>query len=116
MTMENSPEGRRERRKSSLPVAQQRLIELMQQIHYGCIEGLKVVDRQPLLDPPPRIIEERKFGAASGPRREARLDDFVLKAQQDELLRSLDEIGTGTIASLQIQAGLPFLMRFERRR
>ena len=116
MAIGNSQEGRRERRKSSLPAAQQRLIELLQQMNFGCIEGLAVVDRQPILDPPPRIIEERKFGAVPGPRPEARLDDFVLKAQQDELIQSLDEIGTGTIASLTIQAGLPFLMRFERRR
>lgn len=99
--------------KSSLPVPRQRLVELMQHVNFGRVEGLVVADRQPVLDPPPRIVREIKFGGENGPRPEASIEDFTLKSQVLELFRSFDELGDGVIECLEIKHGLPFRMAVE---
>jgi hypothetical protein len=86
------------------------LLELMQSINFGRIEGLAVLDGEPVLDPPPRVIREVKFGGENGPRPEAAAADFPLKSQLVELFAHFDEIGDGTIDVLEIKHGLPFRM------
>jgi hypothetical protein len=85
----------------------------MQQINFGRIESMVIKDGQPVLDPPPRIIREIKFGGENGPRLEAAIDDFALKAQVVELFRHMDELQDGVIERLEVQRGLPFRMAVE---
>lgn len=99
--------------KASLPAPQHRLVELMQRINYGRIEGLVVRAGQPVLDPPPRIIREIKFGGENGPRAETAKADFALKAQVRDLLAQLEALGDGVIPCIEIQRGLPFRMTLE---
>ena len=99
--------------KSCLSDAQVRLIELMQRINYGRIEGLSVCDGQPIMDPPPRVIREIKFGGDNGPRPEAAKSDFALKAQVRDLFAQLEALGDGVIPCIEIQRGLPFRMTVE---
>ncbi len=100
-------------RKDNLPPPRQKLIELMQQINYGRIEGLVVRAGQPVLDPRPRIIREIKFGSDNGPRPEAAKADFALKSQVRDLLAQLEALGDGVIPCIEIQRGLPFRMTLE---
>jgi hypothetical protein len=100
--------------KSSLSPAQRRLVELMQDLNFGRIERLEVLDGQPVFDPPPRIVREIKFGAQNGPRSEAALRDFVLKAQLVEFFAWLDTLGDGVIERLEVQHGLPFRIVVEQ--
>lgn len=99
--------------KSSLSEPQHRLIELMQRINYGRIEGLVVRAGQPVLDPRPRIIREIKFGGENGPRAESAKVDFALKAQVRDLLAQLEALGDGVVPCIEIQRGLPFRMTLE---
>lgn len=99
--------------KSSLSHHQTRLIELMQRINFGRIEGLSVRRGQPVMDPPPRVVREIKFGGENGPRAEAAKPDFALKAQVRDLLAQLEALGDGVIACIEIQRGLPFRMTVE---
>jgi hypothetical protein len=99
--------------KSSLSHARVRLIELMQRINYGRIEGLSVRRGEPVLDPPPRIIREIKFGGENGPRAEVGKPDFTLKAQVRDLFAQLEALGDGAIPCIEIQRGLPFRMTVE---
>jgi hypothetical protein len=99
--------------KSSLSPARQRLVELMQDLNFGHIERLEILDSQPVFDPPPRVVREIKFGARNGPRPEAALRDFVLKAQLVEFFACLDTIGDGVIERLEVQHGLPFRVALE---
>jgi len=46
--------------------------------------------------------------AATGPRPEAALRDFVLTAQLVEFFAWLDTLGDGVIERLEVQHGLPF--------
>lgn len=93
---------------STLSPARRRLLALLQDTNFGRVEGLVVRGGEPVLAPPPRVVREHKFGGENGPRPEAGLPDFGLKAQHRDLLRLLDELGDGTIAVLSVKHGLPF--------
>lgn len=95
--------------KGDLSPGRTRLVELMQEINFGRIEGLRIVDGEPEATPT-RIVREVKFGGENGTRPERDVPDFALKAQVVELLRSLDAIGDGTVDLIEIKHGLPFRM------
>lgn len=99
-----------QRLKGALSEPRKRLVELMQHINFGRVEGLVVRNQQPVLDPPPTVIREVKFGAENGPRPELHLDDFTLKSQVVELLDALDDLCDGVIDVLEVKHGLPFRM------
>jgi len=108
--------GRRnvpQRSKSALSPNGARLVELMQRVNFGRIEQLVIADGEPVLDPPPRIIREIKFGGENGPRPEAGIEDFALKAQVVELFHTFDDLRDGVIEVLEIKHGLPFRMAVE---
>jgi len=98
---------------TSLSPARKRLVRLMQQISFGRIEGLEIRDGEPVFEPKPRVIREVKFGHRDDPRRERDLDDFALKEQVLDMFKQIEAVGWGMIASLEVKAGLPFLMRVE---
>jgi hypothetical protein len=94
--------------KTDLPEPRKRLLELLQSLNFGRIEGLLVRDGNPVLDPMPRVVREHKFAGENGARPELGARDFVLKAQVVDLFRLLDDLGDGTIAVLTVKHGLPF--------
>ena len=100
-------------RKSSLTPSQQKLLAEMQRINFGRIFDLSVRDGQPVMDPPPRVVREIKFGGDNGPRPEAAKTDFTLKAQVRDLFAQLEALGNGVIPCIEIQRGLPFRMTVE---
>jgi len=99
--------------KSSLSPRRRCLLELLQRVNFGRLESLVVADGEPVFDPPPRIVREIKFGGENGPRPEAPIEDFELKAQVVELFRHIDELQDGVIGVLEIKHGLPFRMAVE---
>lgn len=99
--------------KSSLTPSQQMLLAEMQRINFGRIHDMIVRDGQPVMDPPPRVVREHKFGGDNGPRPEAAKADFTLKAQVRDLFAQLEMLGDGVIACIEIQRGLPFRMTVE---
>ncbi len=96
--------------KKHLSPARAQLVELMQQVNFGRIEGLKFNDREPVLSARPVLVREHKFGGENGPRLELATDNFLLKQQVVELFAIFDEQRDGTIAVLEIKHGLPFRM------
>jgi hypothetical protein len=89
------------------------LIELMQDLDFGKIEGFALRDSEPVFDPPPRIIRDVKFGTQNGPRPEASLDDFALKGEVLELFSQFEAIDNAIIHSLEVKHGLPFRIHWE---
>jgi len=85
----------------------------MQRINFGRIEGLSVRRGQPVLDPPPRVVREIKFGGENGPRPEATKQDFELKALVRDLFAHLEAMGNGVVRCIEIKHGLPFRMTVE---
>ncbi len=94
--------------KSALSPARKRLVEMMQELNFGRIEGLTVLDGEPVLHPGPRIIRDIKLGADNGPRPESEHSDFALKSQIVELFDLFALLGNGSIETLEIKHGLPF--------
>ena len=100
-------------RKACLPPACQRLVELMQEIHFGRIERLLIRDHQPQWRPAPRILRDVALGKGSRPRRRGARGDFQLKGTVRDLFRHLDRLSDGTMISLIIQDGLPVRLIIE---
>jgi hypothetical protein len=97
--------------KRSLPPARQRLVESMQRLHYGQIQGLRIRDGQPVLDPPPRVIRDVKLASEESPRPERGQCDFLIKQQVIELFAYFDQIHDGVIDLIEVKHGLPFRLQ-----
>lgn len=96
--------------KGGLSSSRRQLVELMQKINFGRLEGVRVRDAEPILEPLPGVVREIKFGGENGPRPEFQSGDFALKSQVVELFRTLDDLRAGVIDVLEIKYGLPFRM------
>ena len=95
---------------SSLPPKRRQLIREMQRINFGQIKKLPLRGGQPVLEPPPIVVREHKFGGENGPRLELGAADFLLKQQVVELFTFFDDLQDGVIDVLKIKHGLPFLI------
>src|SRR5262245_23877921 len=82
---------------SALPTDCRQLVRFICSIGFGKIFGLHVRDGKPVLSPRPRIEHEVKFGHIGESRPSLRDSDFILKAEQRELLALFARIGTGII-------------------
>jgi hypothetical protein len=96
--------------KTELTEARRRLVELMQWLNFGRIEGLQISGGQPVFQPLPRVIREYKLAGENGPRVELTAIDFALKSQVIDLFHHFDELANTTIEVLEIKHGLPFRM------
>jgi hypothetical protein len=95
--------------KSSLSTRQKQLLETMQKMNFGRIEGLLIRGGEPIFEPPPRITKDVKFGSGDNSARpEFAVNDFALKREHIELFEHLQQVGDGRIESIEIKAGLPF--------
>ena len=101
--------------KSSLSDAQRRLVELLQKLNFGRIEGLHVRDGEPAFEPAPRVIQKLKMGGDNTARPETTLEDFWLKNQTIEMLKAITDLGHGEILSIEVKHGLPFSIEIEHR-
>jgi hypothetical protein len=112
--------GRDERGSRSDPMQRtlspdrQRLVRLMQTIHFGRIERLKVRDGQPLFDPMPRVLRSVKIAGKNGPRPEIIAADFALKREMIEFFEHLDQVGDGMVLVIEVAHGLPLLLEIEQ--
>ena len=96
--------------KASLSADRMQLLEQMQRLNFGRIEGLEVCNGEPRLDPPPRIVREVKFLGENGSRRELDLEDFTLKKEVLEFFNELGRLRNGVIERVEVKHGLPFRM------
>ena len=97
--------------KRQLSPRQAHLLEMMQELNFGRIEGLRILDGEPVIDPPPRVVREVKFGGDNSARPETGIEDFALKRQVQDLLAQFDRVGNGVIEVLVVKHGLPFSMQ-----
>lgn len=98
------------RTKQSLSPARRRLVELMQEVNFGRIEGLYVRDGEPVLEHTPNVLRDIVFGKMNAPNPARGRDDFALKEQLIELFELFDRERSVTVESLVVQNGLPIRM------
>ncbi len=101
------------RTKSTLSSGRKRILELMQYINFGRIDGLIIKNSEPVFDPPPRVVREIKLGGENSPRPEIESDNFTLKSKAVEFLSHLDHLCNGSVETIEVKHGLPFHMRIE---
>lgn len=100
--------------KAGLSEPRRKLVETMQQMDFGHIDGLVILDGDPVFDPMPRIVRDIKLGGEDGPRPKSNHADFLLKSQVIELFDHLTEIRNGSIESIEVKHGLPFRLVVEQ--
>jgi len=97
--------------KSELSHARRYLIDTMQEINFGRIEGLQVLDGEPRYFPTsPRKVREVVFGKANAPHPASSHEDYALKQQIVDLFELFDRERNLLIESLVVQNGLPVRM------
>ena len=100
--------------KSVLSEPQSRLVELLQRLNFGRIEGLQVRGGEPVFEPASRVVQKLKIGGDNAPRPEASLEDFWLKRQTIEMLEAIANLGDGEVLTIEVKHGLPFAMEVEQ--
>lgn len=96
-----------------LSTPRQRLVRLLQLLGFGCVEELRIVGGQPVLDPCPKTIRGRKPHGQNTPRPQAAATEFVLKGEWSMLFDDIDAIGNGSIRRIDVMHGLPVYYEFE---
>jgi hypothetical protein len=94
--------------KQSLSIDQQRFIELLQRIRYGCIPRLQVCRGQPVLQADLSWRRNVKVLGENAPHPSLHSSDFSLRKEVAEFFRLLAVLGDGEIVDLEVRNGLPF--------
>jgi hypothetical protein len=100
---------------SQLSPARQTLVQMCQALNFGQIQGLRLREAEPVLNPPPVVLVETRLDLADEPRPEIQLKDFELPDELRRLMARLDEIKEGTIERLEVRAGIPRRLVVESR-
>ena len=97
-------------RKSSLSPARQRLVSLLDFIHFGRLEDLHVFRGEPSFDPAPRAVRTVKIAGTREPRKVPSQDDVVMNREVLDLLAMLEALHAGVIRRIEIAHGLPLFV------
>jgi hypothetical protein len=90
-----------------LSAPRQTLVRLCQSINFGRIEDLEVRSGEPVFSPAPRVLSSVDLGSDEGSRPESDLGDFALPKETVRLMDRLSDLGHGTVALIEVRAGLP---------
>jgi hypothetical protein len=101
-------------KKEDLEASQRRLVDIIQTLAFGNIEGLRVRDGLPNLDPAPRIVQTIKLD--SEPERDTELESSgsTLKKEFEQLFVEMGLL-RDAVVSIECRHGLPFRLLIERR-
>jgi hypothetical protein len=85
----------------------------MQDLNFGKIENLYIINGEPIFDPRPRIIRRVKVDGENWSREEIHLADFELKNRVAVMVGTFHTIGTGMIQRIEVKHGLPLIIEYE---
>ena len=86
---------------------QKRLMDLIGSIPFGQIQNLHLCCGHPIFHPAPEVIEDYKINTKSA--KQASLDERAKKWRA--FFGYLENIGTGTVRSIEIQNRAPFRIK-----
>ena len=93
--------------KSTLSAPRKKLLQIMQELYFGTIEGQVVRGGEPCSAPEPKITKEIKLGADTPERSTTANDDFALKRQVTDLFEQFDRLPDGSVVTIEVRHGLP---------
>ena len=99
---------------SELSAARQVLVRVLQSLNFGQIQGLALRAGEPIFDPATAVLVDVKLDVDEGSRPEADLTDFLLQDEVRRLMARLDGIQDGMIERIEVRAGIPRRVIFER--
>lgn len=99
-----------DRAKGTLSPQRRDLVELMTDVRFGRVEGLVILDGEPVLSPPPRVLRDIRFGRDGGLHPMRGAGDFALRRELVELFAYFDASPALEVEVLEVQHGLPFRM------
>ena len=99
-----------------LSAPRQTLVRLFQSVNFGRIEDLEVRSGEPVFNPAPRVLIAVDLNDDEGPRPEHELGDFAVREEIVRLMDRISELADGTVAHIEIRAGLPRRMVIEANR
>lgn len=99
--------------RDSLSTGQAKLLQIIENLGWGRIDGLSIQSGQPTYERPPRIVQEIKLGGQ--PEREPRdtATDLTLKKEFVSLFDELRKLRTGVV-SVEVRHSVPFRLILER--
>ncbi|MBI4902878.1 MAG: hypothetical protein HY820_04535 [Acidobacteria bacterium] len=92
---------------AQLSAPRQALLRLIQTLGFGYIEGLEVRSGEPVFNPSPIVMAERKLDAENAAHQEADLAGLMLRGEVVRLMEELDRLGNGTIDRIDVRYGVP---------
>jgi len=96
----------------TLTPGQRQVVEIIEALGFGTIQGLSIRDGQPCYDPAPKILKSIKLG--SPPERpRASSDTDTLKKEFANLFDCLSGLCDGTV-DIEVQHGLPLRLIVQR--
>lgn len=89
------------------------LVETMQRLGFGRVEGVAILRGEPSPVPVPRLYRIQRLTGLNDDRVEAKLEDFQLKDQVQRLFGAFDRIGSGMVQAIEVRDGLPYSLTME---
>jgi hypothetical protein len=93
--------------KSTLSAPRKKLLQTMQHLHFGTIEGLVVKGGEPCFTPAPKITQEIKLGTEIPQRPTMTDDNFALKRCVTDLFEQLGRLPDDSAVTIDVRHGLP---------
>lgn len=88
--------------------SEQKLLQLMQEVHYGKIEDLVISGGEPVMGLPVKILRDVKLSGECSRKPILADRDYLDKPQVVEMLRLFKRLGDGVVQLVEIHDGLPF--------
>lgn len=94
----------------SITEAQKRLLQLMQEVHYGRVENLVICNGEPVMGLPVKALRDVKLSGECCRKPIIADREYLNKPQVVEMLRQFKRLGDGVVQLVEIHDGLPFRM------
>jgi len=99
--------------RGSLSAEQAMLLEIIENLGWGHVDGLLIESGQPNYERPPRIVQEIKLDAEPERPPDNKAIDFILKKAFVSLFDELSRLRTGVV-DIEVRHGAPFRLILER--
>ncbi len=98
-----------------LSQSERTFVTALHQLGYGRVEFLRIEGGELVLDPPPPVVRDVKFGTTDPVAVKQFPEEFELKRQVAEFFEYVRSVDAGEIRTLEVHNGLPFSMEIELR-